>query len=132
MHHFHTKLPCQKRSNVKTNWMRSTKWTCHKWRSFASNYLIFLIFFFFFSLRTSYKELIWCTNTSNIYIHTLPKRWSLISGCFFPARILETKTNSNFSVKKLEGATAHFLPVWWITLLKHLYSLICENGMHRT
>ena len=22
--------------------------------------------------------------------------------------------------------------IWWITLFKHLYSLICDNGMHRT
>ena len=47
-------------ANVKTNRMVSSKWTYHKGRSFASNYFIF--WKFCFSLRTSYKELIWCTN----------------------------------------------------------------------
>ena len=43
-------------ANLKTNKMESTKWTFHKERSFASNYVSFLIFFL--SLRNSYKELI--------------------------------------------------------------------------
>ena len=38
-------------ANVKTNGMLSTKWTYHKERSFAANYLIFLKILF--SLRTS-------------------------------------------------------------------------------
>ena len=43
-------------TNVKTNRMGGTKWTYHRERSFASNYFIFSKFYF--SLRTSYKELI--------------------------------------------------------------------------
>ena len=35
-------------SNVKTNRMASTTWTCHKERSFASNYFIFGRFLFQF------------------------------------------------------------------------------------
>ena len=31
-----------------------------------------------FSSRTSYKELIWCTNDPNVHIHTFRKRWSYI------------------------------------------------------
>ena len=45
-------------TNVATNRMVTTKWSYHKERSFASNYLFF--WKFCFSLRTSYKELIWC------------------------------------------------------------------------
>ena len=33
---------------------------------------------FWFSLRTSYKELIGCTNHPNVHIHTFRKRWSFI------------------------------------------------------
>ena len=61
-------------ANVKTNWMESTKWTYHKERGFASNFFIF--WRFCFSLRTSYKELIWCTNDPNVHTHTFRKRWS--------------------------------------------------------
>ena len=59
-------FPCKtalSKANVKTNKMGSTKWTYHKIRSFVSNYFIFWTFYF--SLRISYKELIWCTNHSN-------------------------------------------------------------------
>ena len=38
-------------ANLKTNKMASTEWTYHKERSFASNYVSFLIFFFY-SLET--------------------------------------------------------------------------------
>ena len=39
---------------------------------------------FCFSLGTSYKELIWCTNHSNVHIHTFLKCWSLTLGCLLP------------------------------------------------
>ena len=55
-------------ANVKTNRMVTTKE-----RIFASNCFIFLKFCF--SLRTSYKELIWCNN--------------FIWRCFFPMSILK-------------------------------------------
>ena len=74
-------------ANVKTNRMVSTKWTYHKERSFASNYFIF--WRFCFSLRTSYKELIWCTNNANAHICSFWKRWSFIWRCFFPMSILK-------------------------------------------
>ena len=44
---------------------------------------------FCFSLRTSYKELIWCTNDPNAYIHTSCKRCSFIWRCFFPVSIFK-------------------------------------------
>ena len=68
--------------NVKTNTMVSRKWAYHKERSFASNYFIF--FRFWFTLRTSWEELICCTNNPNAHICTFCKRWSFIGRCFFP------------------------------------------------
>ena len=56
-------------ANVKTNKMVTTKWTCHKEWSFASNYFIFLkILFQFKNLLLLYHlshELICCTNDPN-------------------------------------------------------------------
>ena len=45
---------------------------------------------FCFSLRNSYKELIWCTYDLNVHIHTFEKRWSFVWVCFFPVNILKT------------------------------------------
>ena len=59
-HDFHKKIALSKAlPNVKTNRIGSTKSTYLKERSFASN---FFFWKFCFSLRTFYKELIWCTN----------------------------------------------------------------------
>ena len=74
--------------NVKTNGMVSIKWTYHEERSFASNYFIFLNFFF--RLRSSYKELVWCTNHPNLHICTFCKRWRFMWWCLFPVSILKT------------------------------------------
>ena len=73
-------------ANVKKNRMVTTKWTYHKERSFACNYFIF--WKFSFSLRTFYKELIWCTNNPNAHICTFCNCWSLIWRWFFPVGIL--------------------------------------------
>ena len=35
---------------------------------------------FCFSLKTSYKGLIWCTNHPNVHIHTFWTRWILFEG----------------------------------------------------
>ena len=40
-------------------------------------------------IHSMYKELIWCINYSNVYIHTSCKRWSFIWECFFPVKILK-------------------------------------------
>ena len=42
----------------------------------------------FSSCRTSWKELIWCSNHPNVHIHIFRKRWSLILRCYFPVSIL--------------------------------------------
>ena len=79
-------------ANVKTNRMVSTKWTYHKGRSFASNYLIFLKILFPFKIELfPYNEFIWCTNEPNAHIRTFCKRWSFIWRCFFLVSILNVK-----------------------------------------
>ena len=75
-------------ANIKTNRMVSTKWIYHKERRFASNYFFFC-WKFCFSLRTSSKELIWCTNEPNAHIRTFRDRCSFIWRCFFPVSILK-------------------------------------------
>ena len=74
-------------ANVNTNGMGSIKWTFYKERSFSRNYFISRIFCF--SLRTFFKDLIWCTNYPIVHIHTFRKRWSFIWGCFFPVSIIK-------------------------------------------
>ena len=53
------------------------KWTYHKEQS-----LLLFFWKFCFSLRTSCKELIWCTIYPNAHIHTFHKRWSFIQWQF--------------------------------------------------
>ena len=69
--------------------MVSKKWTFHKELSFASNCFIF--WKFCFSLRTSYKELICCTNNPNAHICTFCERCSFILRCFFSVSILKAQ-----------------------------------------
>ena len=76
-------------ANVKTIRMVSAKWTYHKKQSFISKYFNILIFFF--SLGTSCKELVWCTNNPNFHVHTSCKCWSFILRLFFPVSILKAK-----------------------------------------
>ena len=76
-------------ANVKTNRMGSTKWTYHKEQNFDSNYFIFSNVCF--SLRTSHKELSWCTNHPNVHIQTFWKHWNFIWDWFFPLSILKKR-----------------------------------------
>ena len=55
---------------------------------------------FCFSLKTSYKELIWCTNDPNAHIHAFCKRWSFIWRYFFPVSILKLLK----TVQKFKGS----------------------------
>ena len=68
-------------ANIKTNRMVSTTWTYHKQRTFASNYFVFCKLCL--SLRTTYKELIWCTSKTNAHIRsTLVSAGVLFDGAF--------------------------------------------------
>ena len=75
-------------ANVKSNRMATAKWTYHREWSLASNYLIHF-WRICFSFRTSWKELIWCTNDSNVNIRIFCNRWRFILGCFFFVSILK-------------------------------------------
>ena len=52
---------------------------------------------FCFSLRTSYEELIWCTNDTNTHIRTFCKPWSYVWRCFFPVSILKRQIWTDFT-----------------------------------
>ena len=74
------------KANVKTNRMRLQNGPITK-----SGVLPVTTLFFwkiFSSCRTSWKELIWCSNHPNVHIHIFRKRWSLILRCYFPVSIL--------------------------------------------
>ena len=70
-------------------------------------WLLYVFWKFCFSLRTFYKELIWCTNDPNAHIRTFWERWSFIWRCFFPVSILNTSSkkrnendkNTNFMMR---------------------------------
>ena len=88
-HHFHAKLPYQKPM------LRQTEWWLQNGPIRKNGVLPVTIFFFFFfwkfcfSLRTFYKELIWCTNNPKAHICTFCNRSSLIWRWFFPVSILD-------------------------------------------
>ena len=83
---------------------------------------------FCFSLRTSYKEVIWFTNNPNVHIHNFQNRWSFIWGCFFPLSILNLCCKYLRCFPKLCGSWCK------ISHLKISYekSIIREkNGLHK-
>ena len=84
-------MPCQK--PMLRHRMVTTKWAYRKEWSFATNYFIF--WKFCFSLRTSYKDLVWFTNNPNTHIRTFCKRWSFTWRYFFPVSILKKKCSEN-------------------------------------
>ena len=51
---------------------------------------------FCFSFRTSYKELIWCTNDPNVHIPTFCKCCSFIWGCFIHVSILNAELKISY------------------------------------
>ena len=82
-HHFHTKLPFQKAVLMQIEWRVQNE-------PFTKNWVLSVTTSFFwkfcFSLRTSYQELIWCTNHTNADIPTF---WR----CFFPESIHKPNQN---------------------------------------
>ena len=94
-----------KTAKFKTNRMWSTKWTYYKQRSFVSDFIFSKILFQF---RTSYEELIWCTNYLKVHIYIFHKDWSFISECF-----------SHVSMFNLEPRITLrcFWDVVWVTVL---------------
>ena len=78
-------------ANVKTNGTGTAKWTYHKEWSFASNHVFF--WKFCFSLRASYKELIWCTNDPKCPYSYCSLALEFHLCVFFPVSILNRETN---------------------------------------
>ena len=126
-------------ANGKTNSMGTTKWNTeqmdHKEQSFSSNYLIFF-WIFCFSLATSYKELICCTNNPNVHICTFCKRWRFIWWCFFPVSIFSAFRYGSLVCDLFETFSFFFcnpfvlfLP-FWITNL-NASNLSCEIILKR-
>ena len=70
-------------ASFKTNWMGSTKWT------YLKKMTPLCFWKFCFSIRTSYEELVWCTNYPNIHIHPFHKGWRYIWRCFLTVIILK-------------------------------------------
>ena len=94
---FHTKLPFQKPI------LKQIEWWVQNGPITKSGVLSVTTLFFWklcFSLKTSYKELIWCINNPNTHIRTFYKRWSFIWRYFFLVSILNFKyeTNTPFSL----------------------------------
>ena len=92
-HHFHWKLLCQKPM------LRQIEWRLLNGPITKSGVLPGKSLFFwktFSSFRTSYKELLWCTNYPNVHIRIFRKHWSLILGCFFPLSILKKLSRVSF------------------------------------
>ena len=72
--------------------LRQIQWWLQNGTITASGVLPVTTLFFWkicSSFRTSWKELIWCTNDPNVNIHIFRKRLSLILGCFSPVSILK-------------------------------------------
>ena len=68
-------------ANVKASRMGVQNWLITKNRGLPVTTLFFWQFCFTF--RTSYKELIWCTNYSNVHILTFHKRGLFLKSTFF-------------------------------------------------
>ena len=86
MHHFYTKLTYQKPMLRQIeSWVQNGPITKNGVLPVTTLYF----WKFRFSLRTSYNELIWCTNDPNAHICTFGKRWNFIWRYFFPVSILK-------------------------------------------
>ena len=83
-----TKLPFQKPILRQIEW-----WVQNGTITENGDLPVTTLFFwrFCFSVRTFYKELIWCTNYPNVHVDTFRKSWSFIWECFFPVNIHKTK-----------------------------------------
>ena len=86
---------------------------------------------FCFSLRTSYKGLIWCANDPNAHIYNFRKHWSFIWQYFFPVSILkkqclEIQEMSLFSKLMLLTIVEHLTNILMCFLLGKFLSEIHE------
>ena len=119
-HHFHAKLPYQKLK------LRQIEWLVQNGLITNNGVLPVTTLFFWklrFSLRTSYKELICCTNKPNAHISTFCKRFkrvlfdgavSIINACFsYSAKLLEWFHHLNLLWKYSEFRLVYFCHKKW-------------------
>ena len=86
-HHLHPKLPDQKSMLIQIEW-----WVQNEPITKNGLFSVTTLFFwkFYFSLKTSCKEMIWCINDPNAHqISTFCKCCSVISRSFFPVSIIK-------------------------------------------
>ena len=76
-----------------------------------------------FSLGTSYKKLICCTNNSNAHICSFCKRWSFILRLFFPVSILKEYKVRNIFPEKFTKCVGETIPRPWPNYLNKFQCL---------
>ena len=120
-HHFHTKQPYQKPM------LRQIEWWVQNGPMIQNGvFPVSTLFFwkFCFSLRTSSKELIWCSNEPNAHIRTFCKHWNFIWQCFFPVSILKLVFNT-FKIKNYFSYKG-LIPHDWKSFL--VYKFTCPSS----
>ena len=82
---------------------------------------------FCFSWRTSYKELIWCTNNPNVHNHTLLYVLEFHLSVFFPVNIPNRKANlplETISIPMCHVLWSHLANIRWSwRRLQHVFSV---------
>ena len=85
---------------------------------------------FCFSLRTSYQELIWCTNKQKVHIHTFCKHWSFIWRCFAAVSVLKTWKQKKEIRSKPRWKSESGCDFYFLLLQKLMLSSNCEHLLH--
>ena len=70
------------------------------------------------SLRTSYKELIWCTNDPNANIVAFCKRWKFTWRYFFPVSILKRQSCHHMETSQLICSANQLTDFYMMATLK--------------
>ena len=105
-HHFQTKQSYQKPMSSQIKWwVQNGPITKNR----VLTVITLFVWKFCFSLRTSYKELIWCTSDSNAHIPTFCIRWNFIRGCFFLVSILKVPQYTYKALSMFSTPLSQFL-----------------------
>ena len=113
-HHFHTKLPYQKLM------LRQTEWWVQNGPITKNEVLPVTTLFswkFFFSLRTSYEKLIWCTNDLNAHIPSFCKRWIFYLTVFFPCEYPSFNKAWTQVLHRIKSCSRRVDLRWWESLI---------------
>ena len=113
IHHVHAKLPYQKAMWRQIEWWLQNG-PITKNRVLPVTALVF--WKYCFSLRTSYNELVCCTDNPNAHIYTFCKRWSFIWRCFFLVSMWFIWTFGHF----IKSIRMFYLTTWRIFIFNIL------------